>query len=125
MISFFEATLEHLSIHRIGNKQAGEPLILSDHLTIIEDQNLESLLMRYFIGPFDKIHETFRFFHPSDNLELNEAWHFSNSIFSSVESFHEKSILFAKHLYDVSNHPNIKAGELCVALFKNIQIDGE
>jgi hypothetical protein len=125
MISGFEATLEQLSIHKVGNKQAGEPLVLSEQSATIEDEKLKSLLMRYFIGAFEKVQETFRFFHPSDQLELNEAWHFSNSIFSSVDSFHEKSVLFAKHLYDVSNHPNIKAGELCVALFNNIQIDGE
>lgn len=125
MISCFESTLEHLSIHKVGNKQAGEPLILSEHTIGIEDETLKGLLMRYFIGPFEKVQETFRFFHPSDQLELNEAWNFTNSIFSDVESFHEKSILFAKHLYDVSNHPNIKTGELCVALFRNVQIDGE
>lgn len=125
MISYFDATLEHLSIHKVGNKQASDPLLLSEHPAKIEDENLTALLLRYFITPFEKIQESFRFFHTSDKLELNEIYSFSRSIFDSPASFHENSTHIAKHLYDISNHPNIKPGELCVALFKDIQIDGE
>lgn len=125
MITYFEAELTHLSVHKVGNKQAGEPLLLSENTIEQNDEALTGLLMRYFIGPFENKQETFSFFHSSDDLSLNEVYHFANSIFHSQKKFHQNSILLAKHLYDISNHPNIKPGELCVAFFKNVMLDGE
>jgi hypothetical protein len=41
-----------------------------------------------------------------------------------LDQFHLKSVSIAKHLYEVSVHPLIKSGDLFVAMFSNIQIDG-
>src|SRR5690606_37345607 len=40
-------------------------------------------------------------------------------------SFHEMSQQLSKHLYEVSEHPKIKAGEAYVVALKNVQIEGE
>ncbi|RZL47369.1 MAG: nucleoid-associated protein [Pedobacter sp.] len=125
MISFFEASLKQLSIHHTGNKLLEEYYKLSDAPLKIDDEVLGNLLMQYFLKPFEKVNEVYRFYHPNDNLELNEVFHFVHEIFENNELFHEDSQQLAKHLYDVANHPKIKSGELYVAYFKKVQIEGE
>lgn len=125
MVTFFEASLEQLSIHRIGNKMLEEFYVLSDEPLGIGDELLGSLLMQYFLKPFEKVNEVYRFMHSSDNLELNELFHFCTEIFETPEQFHANTQSMAKFLYDISSHPKIKSGELYVASFKNVQIEGE
>lgn len=125
MISFFEASLAELSIHRIGNKSEDEFYVLSEQSLVIEDEQLKNLLLQYFLGPYGKVNEIYRFFHPNEDLNLNEVYHFAASIFEKGESFHDNSQQLAKYLYEISNHPKIKSGELYVAYFENVQIEGE
>ena len=125
MISFFEASLAELSIHRIGNKAEDELYVLSDQSLVIQDEQLKELLLQYFLGPYAKVNEIYRFFHPNDDLNLNVVYHFAEAIFEKGERFHENSQQLAKYLYEVSNHPKIKSGELYVTYFENIQIEGE
>ncbi len=125
MISFFEASLAELSIHRIGNKSEDEFYVLSDQSLVIKDELLSNLLLQYFLGPYEKVNEIYRFFHPNEDLNLNEVYHFAKAIFENGETFHGNSQQLAKYLYDISNHPKIKAGELYVAYFENVQIEGE
>lgn len=125
MVTFFEAALEHLSIHRIGNKMQEEFYVLSEEPFRIDDELLNNLLMQYYLKPFEKVNEVYRFMHSSGNLELNEMFHFCTEIFDDPLRFHENSQMMAKFLYDVSTHPKIKSGELYVVSFKNVQIEGE
>jgi 37-kD nucleoid-associated bacterial protein len=125
MISNFEAVLQKLSIHQSGNKLLDEKYKLSEQPLILNDDVLNKLLLQYFLSPFEKINEVYHCSHPSEDLNLNEVFHFAESIFNNPETFHENSCQLAKHLYDVSNHPKIKSGELYVALLSNLQIEGE
>lgn len=125
MISFYEASLSELSIHRIGNKSEDEFYVLSAQSVSIQDQTLSSLLQRYFLGSFEKVNEIYRFFHPNADLNLNEVYHFAAAIFEDGTQFHENSKELAKYLYEVSGHPKIKPGELYLAYFENVQIEGE
>ncbi|WP_432714141.1 nucleoid-associated protein [Pedobacter sp.] len=125
MISFFEASLAELSIHRIGNKAEDEFYVLSDQSLVIQDEQLKELLLQYFLSPYLKVNEIYRFFHPNDDLNLNEVYHFAEAIFEKGGSFHENSQQLAKYLYEISSHPKIKSGELYVAYFENVQIEGE
>jgi hypothetical protein len=125
MISYFGATLPQLSIHKIGSKALDEPVTLSEHPLQIEDDILNDLLMQYFLQPFEKVNEVYRLYHPNDDLNLNEVFHFAEMIFADPESFHKNSQQIAKHLYDISSHPKIKSGELYIGYFDNLQIEGE
>ena len=125
MITYFEANLTNISIHRVGNKSAGESCSFSDAEVYFNDGLINRLLMQFFLSPFEKVNEMYQFSHPTDNLELNEMCHFASAIFASADDFHEQSVHIAKHLYDVSNHPKIKSGELYVVHFEQLQIDGE
>jgi len=125
MITFFEATLAELSIHRIGNKLQDEFYVLSDKSMHIQDEMLKQLLLKYFLSPYEKVNEIYRFAHPNNDLNLNEVFHFAEEIFEKGASFHDNSKKLATYLYEISNHPKIKSGELYVAYFENVQIEGE
>lgn len=125
MVTFFEASLEQLSVHRVGNKLQNEFYSLSDQTLKIEDEVLRKLLMHYFLSPFEKANEVYRFTHSSDDLNLNELFHFSSMIFSDQGVFHELSGKITRHLYDISSHPKIKSGELYIAFFKDLLLEGE
>lgn len=125
MVTFFEASLGKLSIHRVGNKSQEEFYVLSEEPLSIEDEVLSNLLLQYFLKPFEKVNEVYHFMHSSDNLALNEVYHFATSIFEDLAPFHENTEHLAKYLYEISSHPKIKAGELYVVMFHNVQIEGE
>lgn len=125
MISFFDASLELLSVHRLGNRAQGESCIFSEQAQNISDEVLRSLLIRYLLSPFERSNEIYRFSHSSGDLKLNEIFHFSSEIFSDVNSFHELSKNIAKYLYDCSNHPKIKAGELYISKIRDVNLEGE
>ncbi len=44
MVTFFEASLEQLSVHRVGNKLRNEFYSLSDQTLKIEDEELRKLM---------------------------------------------------------------------------------
>ncbi|QBQ40999.1 nucleoid-associated protein [Sphingobacterium psychroaquaticum] len=121
-----DATFESLSIHRVGNKAQDEFYVLSDNpVDLSEDEVLPDLLMQYFMKPFSKANEVYRFYHPNDDLQLNEVYYFVKQYFEDKMSFHDMSEQLAKHLYEVSDHPKIKAGEVYVVALKNVQMEGE
>jgi hypothetical protein len=125
MIYFQEAALAGLSIHRIGNKLQNEFYTLSEQPLTLRDEQLNGLLLRYFLYPYQKVNEVYRFYHPNEALDLNEVYHFAAGIFADRTSFHENSKKLATYLYNITSHPNIKSGELYVAYFENVQIEGE
>jgi len=124
MISFFEASLDLVSVHHVGNQSLGEMYALSDHPLEMKDALVPDLLMQYFLKPFEKANEVYHLTHSSGDLALNEIYHFATTIFGDKEKFHEASEQIAKHLFKVTNHPNIKGGELYVVYFNKVQIEG-
>ncbi len=125
MISYPDASLVSLSIHQAGNKLLDEKYKLSEAPLQVTDEKLSALLLQYLLSPFEKGNEVYRFSHPSGKLQMNEVYHFAESIFEKTGSFHDNSMELTKQLYDVSNHPKIKTGEIYVALFSKLQVEGE
>lgn len=125
MITSFEASLNQISVHKVGNKSQDEYMVLSEASLSIEDEMLKNLLMTYFLKPFEKVNEVYRFTHATNDLALNEIYHFAKKCFESGSDFHHISQQITRHLYDVSTHPKIKAGEVYVVYFDAVQIEGE
>ncbi|WP_199117301.1 nucleoid-associated protein [Pedobacter sp. ASV28] len=125
MVSFFESNLAELSVHRVGNKANEEYYVLSDKSMHIQDEMLNQLLKQYFLSPFQKVNEVYRFTHPNNDLALNEIYHFISQVFADGSLFHEHTKEIAKYLFEVANHPKIKSGELYVGYFENVQIEGD
>jgi len=122
MLDFSEAELSRLSIHQVGNKLNEEGIIASQEEVAISE-NIKTLLTSYFTKPFKNL-EFYNFTHESD-LNFNEVFSYAKSIFSNPEGLHLQSINLAKHLYEQSNHPQIKSGELYVSYFENCYLNGE
>lgn len=125
MIYFSEANLAEISVHRVGNKANDEYVVLSEKSMHLTDEMLNKLLLQYFLAPFQKVNDIYRLMHPNNELDLNEVYHFASEIFATGDTFHENSKKLAKYLYEISNHPKIKAGELYVVYFENVQIEGQ
>ncbi len=125
MVSFSEASIARLSVHKTGNKTADEPLVLSEKPLPAPDEVLNKLLMQYFVQPFEKTNEIYRLSHPSNDLQLNEVFHFVSAIFDDPATFHVNTQQIAKQLYDIAGNPKIKAGELYVCYFSQLQLEGE
>lgn len=124
MVTFFEASLAIVSVHHVGNPAQSEMYSLSESPLEFKDELIPTLLLQYFLKPFEKSNEVYHLTHSND-LNLNEVFHFASQISDDQAKFHEVSEQLAKHLYNVSNHPNIKGGEFYVAYFKDVQIEGE
>lgn len=122
MIVTENAALTRLAIHKIGNAGREEDLVISKSELHLRDE-VKNLLTSYFLTPFAK-NEYFNLFHESD-LNLNEVYHYANSIFKNTDTFYDNSVSLAKHLYSRSTHPMIKSGEFYVAYFKELILDGE
>ncbi|RYZ52491.1 MAG: nucleoid-associated protein [Sphingobacteriales bacterium] len=121
MILITDAKLQGLTTHFIGNKASGETLTLSKEPVELENQELKQVLLHYFLSSFQQA-EAYNFWHPSD-LKLNEVRHYAEAIFEEPEDLLMHSISIARNLFDATDLPNIKSGELHVAYFKDIQVD--
>ncbi len=124
MVTYFEASLDTISVHHVGNPSIDEMYALSDAPLELKDEIIPNLLMQYFLKPFEKANEIYHLTHSSGDLNLNEIHHFVSRIFEQKEKFHEASELIAKFLFKVTTHPNIKGGELYVVYFNKVQIEG-
>lgn len=124
MLDFTNCNIVDVIAHQVGNQTNDEDLILSASLLNIDDARLRELLIKYFLYPFKDIEEFFSFTFSDEDFTLNPLYQYSITIFSEKESFKTKSESIAKHLYEISLHPQIKSGDLFVATFENISIDG-
>jgi len=122
MFSFAEVSIENIIVHHIGNKVNMEGIKLSRSPLRIDDDT-SSILQNYFLNHFNP--ELFYHFFHEENLNSNLIFNYCDNLFSSPKKFHEISVQIAQHLYDTSDHPKIKAGELYVVYFHNCIVDEE
>ncbi len=124
MVTFFEASLQTIAVHHVGNAAQNEMYALSGRPLTFTDELIPQLLLQYFLKPFEKANEVYHLNHTSNDLNLNEIYHFATAIFADKANFQEASEQIAKYLYKLANHPKIKGGELYVVYFNNLQIEG-
>jgi hypothetical protein len=124
MIDYTNCSIEKVSVHHIGNKTNDEELILSKSMLDTSDEKLKDLLMRFFIFPMTS-NELFSFTFTNQDFKLNPLYNFALQLFDTPATFHNQTLNISKHLYEVSNHPQIKSGDLFISYFKGVSIDGE
>lgn len=115
-----EVVLKSLAIHKITEEDG---LTSSSQAIAINDQDLNSLLVRYFFKSF-KAEERYRFVHET-SLDYNEVFSFVRAIFRSPHLLHEKSVEIAKHLYAHSRNQNIKDGDVMITYFEDCVVGDE
>ncbi len=124
MINLFNAHVETLSIHRVGNKSRNEAIFLSEEPYNLNDE-IAPLLKEYFFKPFREKEENYYQFAHDVDLEFNEMYNLANEVFNapSAETAHAVSQKITRHLFEQSNHPHIKNGEVYVTYLTNLSID--
>ena len=125
MLNLFNAQIEVLSLHKIGNKSRNESMVLSEQPYKLNDE-ITPLLKEFFLKPFrEKEENYFQFAHEVD-LEYNTMFSLINDCFNykgNAEALHLVSKRITQHLFEQSNHPHIKNGEVYVVYFTNVSID--
>ena len=124
MLNFSNSQLDKLAAHFVGNKTLDEDLKLTSEIVNGLDESVLSLLLQYFMGPFKSTGEYYHLKHET-SLELNEIYAFVSKIFEDETSFLEQSQNIAKHLYEKSTHPKVKAGDMYVGYFSNCVVEDE
>lgn len=124
MINLFNAQIENLSIHRVGNKSRSEAIFLSDQPYGLNDE-IMPLLKDFFFKPFREKEENYYQFAHDVDLEYNEMFNFASEVFANPSNVHEISKKITRHLFEQSNHPHIKNGEVYVAYMSNVSIDNK
>lgn len=122
MIYTEDTKIAKISLHKIGNKFADQGLILSEE-ELLPNEKTQEDLMKYFLKPF-KMDQSLKLFHESD-IKFNLAYVCVSNIFRDPNKLLENSVSLAKHLYERSDHPNIKGGEFYTVYFKNCVLNGD
>lgn len=123
MLDFTNTQITRITAHRIGNKANDEKLLLSNELLSVEDKQLKEVLFSFFLSPFQSP-EFYNFTFSNQDFTLNPLFTFSSKLFEQKNNFHKLSCDIAHHLYEVSTHPQIKAGDLFVVFFRNLSVNG-
>jgi len=123
MLDFTSVRITDLAIHAVGNKLRNEEIGFSKKEQDLDIENLESVLLKYLLHPF-KGEEFFNFSHPT-TLTQNEVYSYCLEVFEDPGRFFENSKSIARHLYEQSTHPKVKAGELYVVQFEDCKMDGK
>jgi hypothetical protein len=122
MLNLYNTHIETLSIHRVGNKSRNESQFLSEQPFNLNDE-IVPLMKEYFFRPFrEKEENYFQFAHEVD-LDYNEMFQFASEVFTNPSSLHDVSKKITNHLFEQSNHPHIKNGEVYVTYLTNVNID--
>lgn len=123
MVDYSAINIEKLIIHKVGNKHKNIENHISQKLTNVHDE-LSTYLINYFFTPFSKQIEVNKLHHHSD-LKLNDLYNYSEKIFNKPNNFIEVSQNILTHLYEQSEHPHIKVGEVLIVYFSDIIFDDE
>lgn len=122
MINLFNAHIESLSLHRVGNKSRNEALFLSEETYTLSDEVIP-LIKEYFFKPFREKEENYYQFAHEVDLDYNEMFRLASELFANPTNAHEISKEITKHLFEQSNHPHIKNGDVFVAYINHVTID--
>jgi hypothetical protein len=121
-IRFTSASATRLVLAKVGHPQRDEPLQTSKEVFMIDEADQETLTA-IFLKPFKNL-SGHRFHHHS-SLEQHEMNALATAIFAAEDGLLERGCDIAKRLYSKSNHPNIKSGDLCISLIRDIEVNGE
>lgn len=122
MITCDDAVIEKMVVHRVGNKTNNEPLKISPCPFLIHGE-IGSVLLKYFTSNF-KSPQTYHLFSEA-GVDKNLVYQCVKEIFNDENELYSQSVKLAQYLYEVSEHPNIKSGELYITRLSQCFIDGD
>ncbi len=121
-IRFTSAIVTQLVLAKVGHPQRDEPLQTSKQVFQVAESAQEALTA-LLLKPFKNL-AGHRFSHHAslDQHELNTC---AKAVFEAPAELLARGCEIAKRLYAKSNHPNIKSGDLCIALVEGVQVNAE
>lgn len=119
-----QGNLLNLALHHIGNKVNGGELLLSASEPDCSDEAFSQAIRKFFLESFEWL-EFYHFTFSNEEISLNPVYNFCERIFRNRETFHQVSQEIAGYLYESTSHPQIKNGDLLVALFENVLLEDE
>ncbi|MEO1011450.1 MAG: nucleoid-associated protein [Bacteroidota bacterium] len=122
MLNLYPAQIEHISLHSVGNKNRNETLFLSQDSLTLNDETT-GLLKEYFFKPFREKEENYYTLAHEVDLEFNEIHKAVTHVFNNPDDLHIQSKAIASHLFEQSDHPHIKSGEVYVAHISGVLLD--
>jgi len=124
MINLYSTQIESISLHQVGNKNKNEGVFLSKNPFTLNDETT-GLLKEYFFKPFrEKEENYFKFTHEVD-IEFNTLHKIVSEIFEDPSCCHLNSKKIATHLFEQSDHPHIKKGEVYVGYLTGLLLDNQ
>jgi predicted DNA binding CopG/RHH family protein len=121
-MNFDKTRILGLVLAKVGNPARDEALQTSRQVFRVAEEDQE-LLAAIFTKPFRNL--TGQRFHHHSALEKHEMNACCRAVFADDETLLERGCEIAQRLYSKSNHPNIKSGDLCVALLEGVEGNGE
>lgn len=120
-----QAFINQAIVHKVGNKALGDENVISqDRLDLEDNEVLYDLLMNMSTSIFQKQNQFAKFTHNS-HLHLNEVYSYTKAIFEQPEDFISYSQHICNHLYDQSNFPQIKKGDVVISHLSDLLLNGE
>lgn len=116
------AALKQLMVHYVGSKNNLEPLHISETALELEEAILQAV-GDSFLNRFSNAVEYYSFHHPH-SLQFNVVYNFVMDTFLNRDHYEANSGAIARHLYESSTHPKVKAGELYVGFFEGLPVEG-
>ncbi|MDR2122478.1 MAG: nucleoid-associated protein [Flavobacteriaceae bacterium] len=124
MINLKHAVISKLTLQFAGNKVREEKNIYAGdlfHLTEKEEEEMQPFLM----SAFKNQSEFYQFTHYTQDVNFNVLYSLCKEVFEESIDFVEFSDKVLDHLFERSNHPQIKKGEIFVAFFNEIDVGQE
>ncbi|MDZ7847972.1 MAG: nucleoid-associated protein [Owenweeksia sp.] len=109
--------LSAVVIHYIGNALKDEELVLSKEESGL-DTPTRKIIWEYVVSAF-RTPDFYQFSHAVD-VEMNNVFTTSRSLFAEPGAIVKYSADLARLLSEVSQHPNVRSGELMVLYFEQL-----
>jgi hypothetical protein len=122
-LNFEGARIAGLVLAKVGNPARDEMLQTSKRVLKVDEEDQE-MLTAIFLRPFKSLGMQGHRFHHHTSLNKHELNECAASILKDDAALLERGCEIATRLYSKSSHPNIKSGDLCIALIEGIEADG-
>lgn len=123
-INLYNAQIDELFINQVGNKTRAEGVSISKIETELNDE-IRPLVKEFFLKPFrEKDEAWYHFVHEAD-LAFHKMNGLTRELFKSEISLGYFAKSVTRHMYDQSNHPHVKPGEVYFARLSNVMVDNE
>ena len=119
MLKTSNAFIAKATLQRVGNKLSQElNHVTNAEIPLTDDE--ETLLKSFFLRSIKSSLDVMKFTHHI-SLDYNAVYDNSMKYFQQEMSFIDYSNNILNHLYEKSNHPQIKTGELFIVHFQEFQ----